>query len=261
MTNLPANMIREIASRTSPKTRRAMARATTIPRRQTPIGLAVTKVGLPVIPKIRPSPMNRSRAVAKTPIVRYSSDPIDGANPAAYKNNTWKYYLYLTKHHIVFANAVQVPGRGGRLRTRAGQPYLINTRTGARTPLPARLQNRFDNRLGEMKVRRPTYHTWNAYQKRLMRDSKLRAGQPGYDAMIMNVDKKVQRFLNGTKHALNNVPFSRLILWSRTKNWINSNGVPYVKQKNGKWYPYGSNIPLTKNRLMNNIKFFHSLRN
>lgn len=254
-------MLREIASHASPNTRRAMARATAIPRRQTPIGLAVTKVGLPVIPKNRPSPVNRSRAVAKTPIVRYSSDPIDRTNPAAYKNNTWKYYLYLTKHHIAFANAVQVPGRGGRLRTRPGQPYLINERTGAHKPIPARLQNRFDSWLGKMNVRRPTYHTWNAYQKRLMRDSKLQAGQPGYHTMIMNVNRKVENFVNGKQNALNDVPFTRLLLWSQTKNWMNANGRPYVREKNGKWYPYGSNVPLTKNRLMNNIKILHSYRN
>lgn len=240
--NLPANMLRAIAQQASPNTRRAMVRATTIPRRQMPIGLAVTKVGLPVIAKNRPPVINRSRATAKTPALRYSSDAIDRANPAAYKNNAWKYYVYLTKDHIAFAN------------TRNGPRFLIDKKTGERKPFPARL-NRFDG--FPMQARKPGFHTWNVYQKRAMRNVKLRSGESGRNVAYLDVNRKVRSFLNGNRSALNNVPYSRLIWWAQSKNWMNANGRPYVKH-GGKWYRYGG-AEVTKKNVINDIKLMNSL--
>ena len=245
--NLPANMLRAIAQQASPSTRRAMMRATTtIPRRQMPIGLAVTKVGLPVIPKNRPPVVNRSRATAKTPALKYSSDAIDRINPVAYKNNTWKYYVYLTKYHIAFAN------------TRNGQPFEINKKTGARKPIPARL-GFVQGPLQGMKPRKPGFHTWNAYQKRAMRNTKLRSGKAGHNDAYLDVNRKVRTFLNGNQSALNNVPYSRLIWWAQSKNWMSANGRPYVK-RGGKWYRYGGGHVVSKNNVINDIELMNSMR-
>ena len=245
--NLQANMLRAIAQQASPSTRRSMMHATTtIPRRQMPIGLAVTKVGLPMIPKNRPPVLNRSRATAKTPALKYSSDVIDQINPVAYKNNTWKYYLYLTTGHIAFAN------------TRNGQPFEINKKTGARKPIPARL-GFGQGPLQGMKPRNPVFHTWNAYQKRAMRNAKLRSGKAGRTDAYLDVNQKVRTFLNGNQSALNNVPYSRLIWWAQLKNWMTVNGRPYVKRE-GKWYRYSGGNVVSKNNVIHDIELFNSLR-
>lgn len=243
--NLPVNMLREIAAK-SPSTRRAMVRATTIPRRQMPIGLAVTKVGPPLIPKNRPPVINRSRAVAKSVPLKYSSDPIDRVNPMAYKNNAWKFYIHLRRNHIAFAN------------NRNGQPFEIDKKTGGRKPIPARLGFGAGPLRG-MQARKPGFHTWNAYQKRAMRDRRLRSGEAGHMTAYLEVNRKVRQYLNGNMSALNNVPYSRLIWWAQSKNWMNANGRPYVKLR-GKWHRYGGNV-VTKNNVINDIILMNSMRN
>ena len=244
--NIPPDLLRTIASRGNPETRRSMARATAIPRRQTPIGLAVTQVGSPTVSPKR-HVVNRSRATAKTPTLKYSRDTIDSVNPAAYKNNTWKYYIYLNKGQIAFAN------------TRNSQPFLIDRKTGARKPLPAARLGVTNGPLQGMLPRRESFHTWNAYQKRLMRDQKYQAGKNGYKMMVSDVNVKVQQYLNGNNSVLNNIPTTRLILWARTKNWMNANGELYVKLR-GKWHRYGGG-EVTKNNIKNNIRRMASVRN
>ena len=244
--NIPPDLLRSIASLGSPETRRSMARATAIPRRQTPIGLAVTRVGSSTVSPNR-HVVNRSRATAKTPTLKYSRDTIDSVNPAAYKNNTWKYYMYLTRDQIAFAN------------TRNSQPFLIDRKTGARKPLPAARLGVTNGPLQGMHPRRESFHTWNAYQKRLMRDQKYKAGKSGYNMVVLNVNKKVQQYLNGNNSALNTIPTTRLIIWARTRNWMNANGELYVKLR-GKWHRYGGG-EVTKNNVKNNIRRMASLRN
>jgi hypothetical protein len=201
-------------------------------------------VGRPEIEKNRPPAINRSRATAKTPTLKYSLDEIDRVNPAAYKNNTWKYYLYLTKHHIVFAN------------TKNGQPYEIHKKTGTRIPFPAARLGYIPGPLQGMKPRKPNFHTWNAYQKRAMRDVKLRSGEAGHQAAYNAVSRKVNAFVNGNNRALNTVPLSTLVWWSQKANRMTANGQPYVKI-NGKWHRYGGNV-VTRNNVLNNIRMAYS---
>jgi hypothetical protein len=249
--NLPANMLRTIAQQASPGTRRAMSRATTpYTRRTLPIGLAVTKVGGPIVPRNRPPVVNRSRATAKTPKAGVGAfNWIDQLSPQAYKNNAWRFYL-------------QGNSRRGRqimifLNTPRGNPFTFN-KVGRRVPI-THLQGHAWR--GHLRQRRPTYHTWGEYQKRLAKGERLRRGRPKLMGILRTVDRKVKRFVNGDRHALDDVPFSLLIMWANTTEWMNANGKPYVKNIHNKiWRRYGSQQPLNKNMILNNINLMHSMR-
>lgn len=68
------------------------------------------------------------------------------------------------------------------------------------------------------------------------------------------IDEKVQQFVNGDRHALDDVPYSRLIAWANMTNWMAANGPPYVRNMHGQvWRRYGSGQNLTKNMILNNI--------
>jgi hypothetical protein len=243
--NLPANMLRYIARTASPQTRRAMSRATTpYTRRTLPIGLQVTKVGPPIVPRNRPPVVNRSRAVAKTPkITRGSSNSIDRIVPQAYKNNRWQYYSSVRRHIVLFLNT---PKGAAYTFNKQGQRVNVTNAFLAKHGLA-------DNwRRVSLKQRRKNYHTWDAYQKRLM---KFRGGKGSIlPRLLADIDAKVQRFIHGDRHALDDVPYSRLVLWANLNRRMSSNGTPYVKNAStGKWRRYGSGQDLTKNMILNNI--------
>ena len=233
--NLPANMLRHIARTTSPKTRRALYRATTPYTRSTmPIGLQVTKVGAPVVSVIRPPVVNRSRATAKTPKISGTNDPIDRVVPQAYKNNRWQYYSYVKRHVVLFLN------------TPKGVPYTFNKR-GQRVNITT-----VNWRPTSLRLRRKNFHTWDAYQKRLTRFRGLKGST--LPRVLAGIDAKVQRFVSGDRHALDDVPYSQLIVWANLNNRMSSNGPPYVKKaSNGKWHNHNSGETLTKNMILNKI--------
>ena len=251
--NLPANMLRHIARTASPRTLRALSRATTpYTRRTMPVGLQVTKVGAPAVSVVRPPVVNRSRATAKTPkITTGSSDAIDRAAPQAYKNNRWQYYSHLKKNVVLFLN------------TPKGAPYTFNKQGQRVNVSPAFLARHElpDNwRRMSLKLRRKNFHTWDAYQKRLMRFSGLKGST--LPNVLAGINAKVQRFVSGDRHALDNVPYSRLIMWANVTNWMRANGTPYVRNtQNQVWRRYGSGENLTKNMIMNNIELMHSMVN
>ena len=244
--NLPANMLRQIAQAASPKTRRALSRATTAYTRRTmPVGLAVTRVGAPIVSVIRPLVVNRSRTAAKTPKITRSSssNSIDRIVPQAYKNNRWQYYSHVKRHVVLFLN------------TPKGAAYTFNKqgqRVNVSPAFMAKHEIGQNWRRVSLKQRRKNYHTWDAYQKRLMRFRGSKGST--LPRLLADIDAKVQRFISGDRHALDDVPYSRLVLWANANRRMSSNGSPYVKNKsNGKWYRYGSGQPLTKNMILNNI--------
>jgi hypothetical protein len=251
--NLPANMLRYIAQTASPKTRRALSRATTTPytRRTMPIGLQVTKVGAPIVSIVRPPMVNRSRTTAKTPKIKTGTDPIDRVVPQAYKNNRWQYYSYVSRHVVLFLN------------TPKGGLYTFNKHGHRVNVSPAFLaKHRLRDNLGpahlKLRLRRKNFHTWDAYQKRIMNFRGLKGST--LPRVLAGINTKVQRFVNGDRHALDDVPYSQLVMWANLTNWMSTNGSPYVKNsRNGKWHNHASGEPLTKNMIMKNIIFSYKL--
>jgi hypothetical protein len=195
--------------------------------------------------------VNRSRATAKTPKIGTGVDFIDRAAPQAYKNNRWQYYSYIKRNVVLFLN------------TPKGAPYTFNKQGQRVNVSPAFLARHElpDNwRRMSLKLRRKNYHTWDAYQKRLMRFRGLKGST--LPNVLTGINAKVQRFVNGDRHALDDVPFSRLIMWANVTNWMGSNGTPYVRNmQNQVWRRYGSGENLNKNMILNNIKFMHSMVN
>ena len=242
--NLPANMLRHIARTASPKTLRAFSRATTpYTRRTIPVGLQVTKVGAPVVSVVRPPVVNRSRATAKTPKITKGVNSIDRVVPQAYKNNQWQYYSRIKRNVVLFLN------------TPKGVPYTFNkhgTRVNVSPAFIARHEIPENWRRVSLKLRRKNFHTWDAYQKRVMKfrqQKKSTAPQ-----VFADIDAKVQQFVNGDRHALDDVPYSRLIAWANMTNWMAANGTPYVRNMHKQvWRRYGSGQNLTKNMILNNI--------
>jgi len=247
--NLPENMLREMLSHASPRTRRRFAQATTrnfYTRRTLPIGLQVTKVGPSQFPSHTPRVINRSRAVAKASPLRLSGDSIDRINPAAYKNNTWRFYRVWNRNHILFTN------------TRNGNPFILDKRTGARKPVPARL-GIANGPLQRLTARKNGFHTWTAYIKRAMRNRRLIAGKGVRNAKYTRINTNVQRLLDGNNRALNRYSVPNLVFWANPTQWMQMNGTPYVKYR-GQWARHGSNSVLTKNDIIENIRLQHSLR-
>jgi len=246
-------MLRQIAKAASPKTLRALSRATTpYTRRTMPVGLAVTRVGAPVVSVVRPAVVNRSRAVAKTPkITRGSVNSIDRIVPQAYKNNRWQYYAPVRRHVVIFLNT---PKGVPYTFSKQGQRVNVTNAFLAKHELPENWR-----RLS-LRQRRRNFHTWDAYQKRLMKFRGLKGST--FPNVIADINAKVQRYVKGDRHALDDVPFSRLIVWANMTNWMASNGTPYVRNMHNKvWRRYGSGQNLTKNMILNNITLMNSMKN
>lgn len=238
-------MMRAIAQQSNQPTRRALSQALDpYTRRTLPIGLAVTKTALPVS-VVRPPVVNRSRATAKTPRLNFASTNfIDVSMPQAYKNNRWQYYVPINRRFTIFLN------------TPKGNPYTF-TKNGRRVDVTPAMLARKEVRANwrqTLRHRRPTYHTWTEYQKRL---TKLSQRKPSRFPQIMaNIDAKVQRYVQGNKQALNNVPFTLLVEWAQRNSRMASNGTPYVFNKQRKhWHRYGANStnPLNKWNILENI--------
>lgn len=247
--NLTANMLREIAARASPRTRRAMRAATSIPRRQMPIGLAVTKVGPSIIPRLRPPPINRSRATAKPAggLKRYMSG-INKFVPVAYKNRNWRFYSQLNGGQVIFFN------------TRNGAPFMIHKKTGARIPLKPRAAWVTANNLARIpKIARRPKSTWNDYIKRVTRIKEhVIKGQPQRNRKLTEINNAVNKYVGGNLRALNTYSVPNLAWWAKHANWMSMNGDPYVK-RGGQWERYGGSR-VNKNMILNNIELAHSLR-
>ena len=251
--NLPMEMLREIAQRASPKTRRTLARAMTpYTRRTMPIGLAVTKVGAPAISPRRPPVINRSVARAK-PVrgtsggFRGRGNPIDYVVPAAYKNPNWRYYMFLGAQHILFLNSPN------------GRPYLIDKKTGRRRE--TNVQRKFH--LGPLNMReykpRTANHTWQAYLKRAEKARRYAKGSNIRMSKFGAINQSVERFLNGNRSALNRWTIPNLAWWAKGRNWMQGNGEPYVKI-GGRWHRYGG-AEVTRQDIINDIRTGASMRN
>lgn len=252
--NLPANIIRKIAQSASPRTVRSMARGTgrvLHGSRTGPIGIASGRVGRSIVSVPRPPVVNRSRATAKTPRITRGTDSIDTVVPQAYKNNQWKYYSKVAQHLVIFLNTPKgVPFTFNKQGRRVNVTPNVLTRHGL-------IQNwtRFS-----LRERRKNFHTWTAYQKRLMTFRRL--PKSTINKVIADIDDKVQHYLKGDRHALDDVPLSRLIYWANLTNWMQVNGTPYVRNMHTKkWHRYGSGYPLNKNMITNNIELMNSMRN
>lgn len=249
--NMPANMLRAIAAQASPRTRAVMSRATNLPRRQMPIGLAVTKARLSVIPRNRPPPVNRSRATAKPArgLKRY----VMGINkfvPVAYKNQNWRFFSQLNRGQIIFFN------------TQNGAPFMFHKKTGERIPLKPRAAWVTDgiHHLAQItKIPRQPRNTWNEYMKRIGYVRKyIIKGQSQRNRKRAIINNAVGRYVSGNLHALNAFSVPDLAWWSKGVNWMNANGNPYVKI-GGQWHRYGGRR-VTKNNILTNIQLMHSMR-
>jgi len=243
--SIPNNLLRRISELSTSPTRRALSRATerrNVTRRTLPIGLAVTRVGGPAVPPPR-RVVSRTRETAKTPRLKYFSNSIDRVAPQAYKNNTWRYYVYPTRNRVIFFN------------TRNSPAYTFN-KDGRRVPVPQTYFARTGlnmNTLRRYAHPRKAYHTFEQYQKRLGRNQRLERGKPIRNAIYMNIHSKVRRFSEGDAHALNDVSFSKLLYWANHNPLM---GSPYIKY-GGVWRRYGSQLPLTRQNILNNIRLIN----
>lgn len=243
--NLPPNMLREIAKHNS-EVRRVLSKATTLSRRQTPIGLAVTKVGPPVIPRNRPPPINRSVAKAK-PEPRSISKYLTGINkfiPIAYKNKNWKSFAQLNRSQFIFFNKPN------------GIPFMFHKKTGARIPLKPRaawVLTEPGGLEGISRHNRRPRNTWNAYTKRAYVVKRTLRGKAQQKHNV--ISNAIQRFKTGNQHALNSFSVPNLAWWSlieRANRWDR----PFYIQRGGQWRRSDSRIVVTKNDILNNIKSF-----
>jgi len=237
---LPINMVREIAKHADPSTIRALRAALqpNITRKTIPIGLAVTRVGRPIINIQRPPPINRSLAKVKTPRLPESKVSIDRAAPAAYKNPNWKYFKHLGGQMIIFKNSQN------------GLPYVVNSKTGARRE--NKHLHRVLNQGGDWNTlpwqRRTKTHTIQAYYNRMQ---SLAKGFGGRNAKLNNITRNAHLYRNGNNRALNRWSLSNLSWWARTGPMsYNRNYVSVGK----KLYRSGANVPMTRQNLLANIR-------
>lgn len=252
--NLPSNMIARIGQLAEPRTRRSMSRATSRvlqSSRGGPIGLASGRVGRSIVSVNRPPVVNRSRATSKTPRIRKgSTNPVDTIAPQAYKNNQWKYYSKVAHQVVLF------------LDSKKGEPFVFN-KHGRRVMVTPEFLARHEIvpqwRNFTLRNRRPNFHTWSAYQKRLETSRRLKKST--LNGAMQNINARVNRYIAGNRHALDDVPLSRLIFWANITNWMRGNGAPYVRNPGSPWRRYGSNVRLTKNMVLENINLMASLRN
>ena len=244
-TCLPPEMLREISRFVNLRTLAAMSRATRYTRKSLPVGLAVTRVGPRPVSFPR-QVVNRSRSVAKASPLKFSRDVIDRTNPAAYKNNTWRFYFPWSRDYILFTNTLN------------GQPFIIDKKTGERKPVPARL-GVVNGPLQFLQNRKPGFHTWSEYVKRSMKNRRLVAGTSVRNAKYAQINANVQRLVGGDQRALNRYSLSNLVWWANPTKWMQMNGIPYVKYK-GQWTRCCSNGTLTKNNIIDNIHLQSSAR-
>jgi hypothetical protein len=241
------NVIRRISELSLPRTQRSIAHATTrnfYTRSTLPIGLAVTRVGAPTAPKQTPV-VSRSRATAKTPNLRYSADIIDRYAPQAYKNNTWKYYVSPSWNRVIFFN------------TKNGVPFTFK-KNGQRTNVSegyfARVGMGLDALRRSARQRKRYFHTFDAYQKRLNQHVRTVRGTRARANMMVRIGTHVLQYIGGNNSALNDIPFSQLVYWANRTPWMMAgHGRPYVKHGE-KWFRYGSNVQITKNNILRNIR-------
>jgi hypothetical protein len=238
--SLPRNIWRKIGNSSSPKERATLARVFGLPKQNLPI--------------LRRSPVvsrnhrvvNRSRATAKPIKVAKEGlsklTNLNRINPAAYKNSTWRYYIPLTRHHAYFSNSAN------------GPLFMINTKTGARKNVPARLAIPINT---PRKTRKAS-NTWNEYLKRAEAGRRYAAGETKRLNKRANIGIKVNRYLNGNRGALNNVTLSDLVYWTKYSNLMAGNGNRYIKH-GGRWHAYGGG-PITKNTVISDIKIFNNIR-
>lgn len=248
--SLPPNVMREIAKKLSPRNRRAFSTATSkYTRRTLPIGLAVTKVGAPIVSVNRPPVINRSMATAKTPIVRVSNQVINRIVPAAYKNPNWKYYAFVTSKYIAFKN------------TPNGPAYFVNKKTGVRkgaNAVTAHLRRAglrsdllttvYSNRWKP----RTNKHTLQAYYKRANYSKRYLKGHWKRYDKTRAIGANVVRYKAGNTRALNKWSVYNLAWWADSSH-LAVNGPPYVRRGGKLYRPESSNRPLTKRDILYNI--------
>jgi hypothetical protein len=247
---IPANLYRQIATHANNGTHRAMRTASKLPKKMYE-GLAslfaMEKVkAARSVPASRAPVVNRSRATSNTPKIQYMyNNFVDRYAPQAYKNNSWKYYISPTRNKVIF------------FTTRNGTPYTF-TKEGRRVNVPMSYFERTSMNLNTLrrnaKQRRTTYHTYEAYQKRLNKNIRTVRGTTSRNDAWMNIATKVRRYLEGNTNALNDVTFAQLIWWANRSGTV----VPYVKYA-GKWRRYGSPNALTRQNIINNIRIAWNL--
>jgi hypothetical protein len=225
---IPGNVWKKIARNLDPQTRASLART------------------LPGIISRNRRVIVRSRATAKPVKVGaeglFKLTPLNRTNPVAYKNTQWKYYIPYNKYHAYFSNTVN------------GPLFMINTKTGARKPVPERLAI-FAN---TPRTARKTQNNWNSYLKRAEAGRRYAAGANKRDNKFFNLNRKVSMYLN-KKGSLNNVKLPDLVFWAQQSNMMSGNGRPYQK-RGGLWYHYGGGTPVTKRNIIENIRLAHNAR-
>jgi len=232
-------MLYEIGKKGSPRERRIIESFYRYPRRQEPIGLAVTKVGINPLRSVPKVIVRKNRPAAFTSRM---ARPIDKRIPLAYKNTSWKYYIN-SGDAFLFYNS------------KNGRPFMIDKRNGARKPVHARfmyLNNVPKNRLHVRK----SNDTWHNYLKRANKTGRLLKGQPSRNAKLALIKSDVNKFVNGNNSVMNKWTIPDIMFWVQKTNWMSP--VEYVRM-GGRWRHYGSGQNLTRNNLLNNIKNFHTL--
>lgn len=240
---LNRNMWKKMGEAASPKERASLARVFGLPKKRS---VPILKLE-PVISRVH-HVINRSRATAKTiKVPREGSNKLTSLNkinPIAYKNTNWRYYIPYSLHHAYFSNSAN------------GPLFMINTKSGARKNVPARLAIPANT---QRKTRKAT-NTWNNYIKRAEAGRRYAAGESKRTNKYFNISGKVNHFLGGNKNALKNISIPDLMYWAQQSTMMSANGKPYIK-RGGLWYPYGSSTPVNKASILRNIKMYRNMQN
>lgn len=226
----------------SPKERARLARVFGLTKKRS---VPILKLQ-PVISRVH-HVINRSRATAKSVKVPRGGlsklTSLNKINPIAYKNTNWRYYIPYSLHHAYFSNSAN------------GPLFMINTKSGARKNVPARLAIPANT---ERKIRKAT-NTWNSYLKRAEAGRRYAAGESKRTNKYFNISGKVNKYLGGNGSALKNVSIPDLMYWAQQSTMMSANGKPYIK-RGGLWYAYGGGIPVTKKNILQDIRMYKNIQ-
>lgn len=240
---LNRNMWRKMGEAAPPKERASLARVFGLTKKRS---VPILKLE-PIISRVH-HVINRSRATAKSvkvPRGGFSKlTSLNKINPIAYKNTNWRYYIPYSLHHAYFSNSAN------------GPLFMINTKSGARKNVPARLAIP----AATARTTRKATNTWNNYLKRAEAGRRYAAGEGKRTNKYFNINGKVTQYLHGNRNSLKNTSLPDLIYWAQQSTMMSANGKPYVK-RGGLWYAYGGGTPVTKKNVLSNIKMYRNMQN